>query len=206
MLYWGAQERLAAWWGFAEEPAGRGGVFVSTAAMSAAVSRAVAAGKLRRLGSRLYTTNRSEDRSRTIRRRLWEVAAGFFPRGLVADRTAPRTRTGPGRLGVSHAHSAAGGKVELPGVTLRARAGSPDRCPTIFLREDLYCMSTARALIENMRPTRARSGAARTLKRSEIETWLEHFLRNSGPERLNALRDQIQDARSPAQDGGRRPL
>ena len=52
-------------------------------------------------------------------------------------------------------------------------------------------MSTARALIENMRPTRARAGAARTLKRSEIETWLERFLRNSGKERLNALRDQI---------------
>jgi hypothetical protein len=52
-------------------------------------------------------------------------------------------------------------------------------------------MSTARALLENMRPSRARLGAARTLKRSEIETWLEQFLRNSGKERLNALRDQI---------------
>jgi fido (protein-threonine AMPylation protein) len=52
-------------------------------------------------------------------------------------------------------------------------------------------MSTARALLENMRPTRARSGAAPTLKRGEIETWLDQFLRNSGEERLNALRDQI---------------
>ena len=79
----------------------------------------------------------------------------------------------------------------MPGVTLRARRG-PGPLPDDFsLRDDLYCMSTARALIEKMRPTRARAGAAPTLKRSEIETWLERFLRNSGKERLNALRDQI---------------
>src|SRR5262249_13584118 len=59
------------------------------------------------------------------------------------------------------------------------------------LRDNLFCMSTARALIENMRPTRARSGAAPTLKRAEIETWLDQFLRHSGKDRLNALRDQI---------------
>jgi hypothetical protein len=39
-------------------------VFVSTAAMSAPVSRAVAAGRLRKLGPRLYTTNLTEERCR----------------------------------------------------------------------------------------------------------------------------------------------
>jgi fido (protein-threonine AMPylation protein) len=164
-------------------------VFVSTAAMSAAVSRAVASGKLRRLGSRLCTTNRSEDADSLIRRHLWEVAAGFFPGGLVADRTALEHQPAPD--GSVFIVAARGGRVALPGVTLRARRGlgpQPDDFP---LRDDLYCMSTARALLENMRPTRARSGAASTLKRSEIEAWLERFLRNGGKERLNALHDQI---------------
>src|SRR5271168_4739605 len=164
-------------------------VFVSTAAMSAAVSRAVAAGKLRRLGSRLYTTNRSEDPAALIRRRLWEVAAGFFPGGLVADRTALEHEPAPD--GSVFLIAKRGGRVELPGVTLRARRGVGPLPDDFSLRDDLYCMSTARALLENMRPTRARSGAAPTLKRSEIETWIERFLRNSGPERLNALRDQF---------------
>ncbi len=131
----------------------------------------------------------AKDAASLIRRHLWEVAAGFFPGGLVADRTALEHQPAPD--GSVFLVASRGGKVALPGVTLRARRGLGPLPDDFNLRDDLYCMSTARALIENMRPTRARSGAAPTLKRSEIETWLERFLRNSGKERLNALRDQI---------------
>jgi Fic/DOC family/Protein of unknown function (DUF1488) len=164
-------------------------VFVSTAAMSPPVSRAVAAGKLRKLGSRLYTTNLTEDPASLVGRHLWEIAASFFPDGLVADRTALEHRPAPD--GSVFLIASKGGKVTLPGVTLRARRGLGRQPDDFKLRDNLYCMSTARALLENMRPTRARSGAASTLKRAEIEAWLERFLRNSGKERLNALRDQI---------------
>jgi fido (protein-threonine AMPylation protein) len=166
-------------------------VFVSAAAMSATVSRAVAAGKLRRLGSRLYTPNLTEDPASLVRRHLWEIAAGFFPGGLVADRTALEHQPTPD--GSVFLVAKKGGKIALPGVTLRARRGTGPQQDDFVLRDNLYCMSTARALLENMRPSRARSGAAPTLKRSEIETWLDQFLRNSGEERLNALRDQIKE-------------
>jgi fido (protein-threonine AMPylation protein) len=166
-------------------------VFVSTAAMSAAVSRAVAAGKLRRLGSRLYTTNLTEDPASLVRRRLWEIAAGFFPGSLVADRTALEQQ--PAADGSVFLVARKGGRVALPGISLRARRGPGPRDDDFKLRDNLYCMSTARALLENMRPTRARSGAASTLKRGEIEAWLDQFLRNSGKVRLNALRDQIKE-------------
>src|ERR1051326_1451226 len=157
--------------------------------MSAPVSRAVAAGRLRKLGPRLYTTNLTEDSASIVRRHLWEIAAGFFPGGLVADRTALEHAPAPD--GSVFLVAARGGNVVLPGLTLRARRGPGPQPDDFILRDNLYCMSTARALLENMRPTRARRGAARTLKRAEIETWLERFLRNSGKERLNALRDQI---------------
>lgn len=164
-------------------------VFVSTAAMSAAVSRAVAAGKLRKLGSRLYTTNLTEDPASIVRRHLWDIAAGFFPGGLVAGRTALEHQPAPD--GSVFLVAAKGGNAALPGVTLRARRDRGPQPDDFKLRDNLYCMSTARALLENMRPSRARSSAARTLKRGEIETWLDRFLRNSGKERLNALREQI---------------
>jgi hypothetical protein len=163
-------------------------VFVSTAAMSAPVSRAVAAGKLRKLASRLYSTNLTEDPSSLVRRHLWDIAQGYFPAGLVADRTALELQPAPD--GSVFLIASKGGRVALPGVTLRARRGRGPLPDDFKLRDHLYCMSTARALLENMRPTRARSGAAPTLKRSDIETWLERFLRNSGKERLNALREQ----------------
>jgi Fic/DOC family protein len=164
-------------------------VIVSTSARSASVSRAVAAGKLRKLGFRLYTTNLTEDPKSIVRRHLWDIAAGFFPGGLVADRTALELQPAPD--GSVFLVAAKGGKITLPGVTLRARRDLGPQPDDFSLRDGLYCMSTARALLENMRPSRARSGVARTLKRSEIEAWLEQFLRNSGEERLNALRDQI---------------
>ncbi len=164
-------------------------VFVSTAAMSAPVSRAVAVGRLRKLGSRLYTTNLTENPESLVRRHLWDITAGLFPGGLIADRTAIEQRPAPD--GSVFIVASKGGKVTLPGVTLRARRDLGPQPDDFKLRDNLYCMSTARALLENMRPSRARSGAAPTLKRSEIETWLERFLRNSGKERLNAVRDQI---------------
>jgi hypothetical protein len=164
-------------------------VFVSSAALSAPISRAVAAGTVRKLGSRLYTTNLTENPAALVRRHLWEIAAGFFPGGLVADRTALDHAPTPD--GFVFLVAARGGNIGLPGVILRARRGLGPQPDDFKLRDNLYCMSTARALLENMRPTRARHGAARTLKRAEIEAWLERFLRNSGRERLNALRDQI---------------
>jgi hypothetical protein len=164
-------------------------VFVSTAAMSAPVSRAVAAGRLRKLGSRLYTTNLTENPESLVRRHLWDITAGLFPGGLIADRTALEQRPAPD--GSIFIVASKGGKVTLPGVTLRARRDLGPQPDDFKLRDNLYCMSTARALLENMRPSRARSGAAPTLKRSEIETWLERFLRDSGKDRLNVVRDQI---------------
>jgi hypothetical protein len=157
--------------------------------MSAPVSRAVAAGRLRKLGSRLYTTNLTENPESLVRRHLWDITAGLFPGGLIADRTALEQRPAPD--GSVFIVASKGGKVTLPGVTLRARRDLGPQPDDFKLRDNLYCMSTARALLENMRPSRARSGAAPTLKRSEIETWLERFLRDSGKDRLNVVRDQI---------------
>jgi hypothetical protein len=164
-------------------------VFVSHVGMSKAVSRAVASGKLRKLGSRLYTTNQTEDPASLVRRHLWDIVAGYFPGGLVADRTALEQK--PAVDGSVFLVASKTSSITLPGVTLRARRADGAQAGDFALRENLFCMSTARALLENLRVTRGRSGVAPTLKRAEIEVWLERFLRESGKDRLNALRDQI---------------
>ena len=53
-----------------------GEVLVSHAAVSRAVSRLVASGKLRKLASRLYTSDLEGDPQAIVRRTLWEIVAG----------------------------------------------------------------------------------------------------------------------------------
>ncbi|GJE72485.1 hypothetical protein CHKEEEPN_4042 [Methylorubrum podarium] len=166
-------------------------VFVSTTATSEAVSRAVAAGRMRRLASRLYTTNMREGEATLVRRHLWSIVAGYFPDAIIADRTALEQQ--PASDGSVFLVSESGADVDLPGIRLRPRRGV-GRLPGDYPRGNgLYCSSPARAYLENMRPSRARSGVARTLKPSELEDKLEDILRNGGEAGLNRLRDQVRD-------------
>ena len=162
--------------------------FVSNTTISGAVSRAVRAGELRRLASRLYTKNLEDPPEEVVRRNLWGIVAGYFPGALVADRT------------VLEAVPAPDGSVFL--VTERGRtianfrelccalAGEPVRSTDMPFVGGLYLSSMARAYLENMRPSRARSGrVARTLTRAELEERLDGLIRSSGEAGVNRLRD-----------------
>lgn len=91
-------------------------VIVSDAAISKRISLAVKAGLLRRIASRLYTRNLADSPETLVRRNLWSIVAGYFPGGLVADRTALENAPSPG--GSICLVSKRGATVRLPGVTL----------------------------------------------------------------------------------------
>ena len=165
--------------------------FVSTAETAVAVSRAVKAGKLRKLASRLYTRNLRDDPKQIVRRNLWQIVGGYFPGGLIADRTA--LENAPAEDGSVCLVAERGADIELPGIILRPRRGVaplPEDRPFIG---SLFLSSTARAYLENMRASRrARGGfVARTLSRKEIEEKLDAVLQRNGEEGLNRLRDDI---------------
>lgn len=67
-------------------------VFVSNADLAAAVSREMKLGRLRKLGSRLYTRNLTEPPERIVQRNLWPLVAAYLPGALIADRTALENR------------------------------------------------------------------------------------------------------------------
>lgn len=164
--------------------------FVSVTAVSREVSRAVKAGKLRKLASRLYTRNLTDQPEAIVGRNLWNIVGGYFPGALIADRTA--LENAPANDGSICLVSESGQDIKLPGHTLRPRRGigplSSDR-PFIA---GLFLGSMARAYLENMRHSRARSGlVARTLSRREIEVRLDTLIRRSGEEAANKLRDDI---------------
>ena len=170
--------------------------FVSDRHIARAVSREVKAGRLRKLASRLYTRNMTDPPETIVMRNVWSIVAAYFPGALVADRTA--LENAPASDGSICLITARGQDIALPGLTLRPRRGQgPLATDRPFLGE-LFLSSTARAYLENMRPSRARRGRlARTLGRAEIEERLDSLFRRSGEDAANRLRDEIRSLASP---------
>ncbi|MDH3664497.1 MAG: Fic family protein [Alphaproteobacteria bacterium] len=166
--------------------------FVSNTAISREVSRAVKSGRLRKLASRLYTRNLADEPEAIVRRNLWNVVAGYFPNALIADRTA--LENAPAEDGSICLITKRGNDIALPGLVLRPRRGKeplPSDRPFVA---DLFLSSTARAYLENMRPSRARGRLLpRTLPRRKIEERLDTLVRRAGVEAANRLRDEVRD-------------
>lgn len=164
-------------------------VFVSDSSISKPVYEAVARGQLRKLASRLYTRNLTEDPQRLVRRNWYYLLTGYYPDALIADRTALENQ--PASDGSVFLISDKKRATELPGLRFRPRKGrgSLESDKPFVGRARLS--SIPRAYLENMRPSRSRDGRiARTLSRAEIETRLDALLRRQGKEAANRLRDE----------------
>ncbi len=164
--------------------------FVSDKTTTRAISRALKAGRLRKLASRLYSSNLRDSPESIVARNLWDIVAGYFPSALIADRTALENALA--NDGSVCLITSRGRDIDLPGVKLRPRRGHaplPDDRP--FLG-NLFLCSSPRAYLENMRPSRARNGGlGRTLSLAEIEARLDSLIRVSGEQAVNLLRDEI---------------
>jgi len=170
-------------------------VFVSNAELATAVSRETKLGRLRKLGSRLYTRNLTEPPERIVQRNLWPLVAAYLPGALIADRTALENRPATdGSVFLIADHKRC---IVLPGVTLRPRKGPPPLESDRPFIGSLRIASPARAFLENMRPSRARDGVARTFSRREIEERLDEMLHRSGEPALQRLRDDAREIAGP---------
>ena len=178
--------------------AGQSEVFVSSSALSKAAGAAVARGELRKLGSRLYTRNLTEDPERLVRRFWYFLISGYYPDALIADRTALENK--PADDGSVFLVSDGTREVELPGLTFRPRKGPPAIASDRAFPGGARLSSIPRAYLENMTPSRERGGrVSRTLAREEIEQRLDTLARTQGEKALNKLRD---DARAIADELG----
>ena len=163
-------------------------VFVSNTNLALAVSRESKRGTLRKLASRLYTRNLKDKPEEIVKRNLWPLVAAYLPGALIADRTALENRpAADGSVFLIADHKR---DIVLPGAILRPRKGpAPLDSDRTFIGT-LRIASSARAFLENMRPSRAREGVARTLSKREIEERLDEMLRQSGAAALQQLRDE----------------
>lgn len=172
-------------------------VFTGTPVPRSTLSDAVARGELQRLGRGLYTRDISGPPEEVVRRRLYEVVAALFPGAVLSDRTAYLGgKPAPdGQLFLTHART---GDVALPGLLVRAARGAGPIEGDLPFPYGLHLSSTARALLENARPSRGRGGrVARTLTRVELEEWLETLLEQRGDDGLRRLREEARAAADP---------
>lgn len=154
-------------------------------------SRAAARGEIRRIARGLYTPNLDEPAERLVRRRWYDAAALYFPGAVIVDRSA--AVSGPAADGSLFldvgGRTANPRSVHLPGLTLRPRNGpGPVAGDAAFL--GLHMSSPARIVLDNVRPSRARSGVRRTLTPRELEERLDRLARTRGESALNQLRDE----------------
>lgn len=174
-------------------PTQRGSVFFADAADSSRLSRAVAAGRIRRLGRGVYTADLESSADGLMARNRWRIVAHFVPDALIADRSAAVA----GRLTetvlfvVSNERSE---PVELPGLIVAPRRGVgplPDDPPWA---EGLRMASLARALVDNLAISRKRGrGPARTLSRREYEDWVARLAHQYTVDQLNNIRDRAKE-------------
>jgi Fic/DOC family len=170
--------------------ADQGEVFFSSTATSRAVRTLLREGHIRQIAGRLYTKNLDDPLEEIIRRRVWDVTAGFFPGAVIVDRTAVEARPS-GQEGSIFLCSATHRITRLPGLVLNCRAGpGPAPGDTPFMGEALYMSSWPRRFLDNVVHSRSRSGVRRTLSRAELEAQLERVLASRGEEELNKLRDE----------------
>jgi Fic/DOC family protein len=169
-------------------------VFPTSTAISAALQRAVKAGKARKLAGRLYTRNLEEPLEQIARRNWQAIAAHYFPEAVVVDRSALEAKpAADGSLFLDAGPSYAGRRpAKVPGLKLRPRKG-PGPAAGDMPYMDIYIASRARAMLENTRPSRARGGVARTYSRSDLETELMRIVEQRGSGGLNELRDQARE-------------
>jgi len=162
-------------------------VFVSTSATTKAVGRAVRAGKARKIGPRLYTTNLEAPPEDILRRNRWRVVALLAPESIIGFRTAIEMVPSPD--GTLFLTGRGRHRIDLPGLGLRIVKG-PGPLPgdTPFMQH-LHIASQPRALLESLKPSREGLTVPRGLTRARIEEILERELQSSGEAKLNRIRD-----------------
>ncbi len=155
---------------------------------SQAISRAHKAGALRKIGPRIYTSNLKETPEEIIKKNRYYILSNLYPNAVISHRSALEGGiSSDGSVILSYKYNRIN---VLPGLTIRLVKGpGPDVEDTSFL-ETMYIASPGRAYLENMQESRIRQKEAKTLTSADIEKRLDRFIRISGPDEVNRLRDQ----------------
>ena len=154
------------------------------------LSRLKQTGRVKRLASRLYTTNLTDSPENIVRRNLWIVVGQLWPGARLSHRTAFEYAPHEGHVFLGYKYTR---KVALPGVVIHFIA-TPESLPSDYpFVEGLGVSSQARAMLENLEPDRTQGGVDKCLSAEAIEERLEAEFAAGGESALNKLRDEARN-------------
>lgn len=164
--------------------------FLSNAAISMQILREMQAGRVRKIRGSLYTTNVTDDLTHLVRQNWSHILSLLLPGCVVTHRSALEMSISPaGRIYVTGSYPRT---IDLPGLSLVQMEGPPHlESDSPFL--DVFISSSARAMLENLTPARARKDEAKNLPQEAIERKLTEILRVHKENGINRLRDEARE-------------
>jgi hypothetical protein len=175
--------------------------FIFTATGDEALDRKVRrnheAGKLVRIASGIYLEPSSEPVEDTLRRNWFKIVSRLVPGGVATDRTGMdgqpwRGRSSGAPVGDAFVFMSAPrtrDTIKLPGLVINIREGvGPVAGDIPYL--DAWLAGPVRKLLDNINPSRARSGPSRTVGQVEVERRLDGLCATHGEDHLNEIRDR----------------
>jgi Fic family protein len=157
-------------------------------ASTQSIRRAAKAGILRKIASKIYSSNLIDTPENIIKRHRYQILGQMYPNSIISHRSAFDGGISPdGIVFLTYKYTKV---VKFPGLTVRLLQGpGPDPEDTPFL-ENLYISSRGRAFLENISSSRERLGYIKNVSQQMIEERLDRMARIYGSEELNLLRDQ----------------
>lgn len=155
---------------------------------SQAIRRAVQAGQLKKIATRLYTSNLKDKPDQIIKRNLYHILGEFFPKAVLSHRSA--LEGGPSKENTIVLTYQYTKNWLLPGLTVRLVKGKGAMLGDTPFIANLFLASRERALLENLQKSRDRGRSAKILSQHYIEQYLDKLCQAYGPEELNMLRDK----------------
>lgn len=145
-------------------------------------------GSIRKIASRIYSTNLKDSPENIIRRNIFSILGNLYPGAILSHRSAFEFEpTLSGQIFVTYKYTK---KVKLPGVMIRFMKGPPAIEGDTPCSGKLMVSQRERAFLENLQISRQTGADSKTLAYPQIEEKLEKIIRVNGEDELNQLRDR----------------
>ncbi|MBR5696244.1 MAG: Fic family protein [Paludibacteraceae bacterium] len=156
------------------------------------IAKAEKNGKLRKITSRLYTTNMVDSLENIVKRHLIDIIAWRLPGAIISHRSAVTLRpTEKGNVYITYTFNK---RIDnIPGIILNVSKGhGPIGSDIKFGDSNVYASSEYRWFLEIMQKSRTSTdGDNRSFSQDFVEKRLDAMITAGGMEKINAFRDNV---------------